>query len=100
MAFPSLVLGSFNLTDWAGVAYNTSVIAEGTSRGAPVPIEVAVKSWLQDGSVVVTQGYDNRTGTWPRRWRSRGAPTTCAWCARRSRARRRRSPRRHRLRQA
>jgi hypothetical protein len=31
MAFPSLVLGSFNLTDWAGVAYNTSVIAEGTS---------------------------------------------------------------------
>jgi hypothetical protein len=28
-----------------------------------VPIEVAVKSWLQDGSIVVTQGYDNRTVT-------------------------------------
>lgn len=61
MAIPQLVLGSFNLTDWAGVTYGTSVIAQGTSRGAPVPIEVAVKSWLQDGSIVVTQGYDNRT---------------------------------------
>lgn len=63
MAIPQLVLGSFNLMDWAGVAYSTSVIAEGTSKGAPVPIEVAVKSWLQDGSVVATQGFDNRTVT-------------------------------------
>lgn len=50
-----------NLTDWAGAAYRTSVIAQGTSKGAPVPLEMAVKSWLQDGSIVVTQGYDNRT---------------------------------------
>lgn len=63
MPAPQLTLGSFNLTDWAGVAYETSVITEGTSRGAPVPLEVAVKSWLQDGSIVVTQGYDNRTVT-------------------------------------
>lgn len=63
MGFPTLVLGDLDLTDWAGIQYNTSVIAEGTSRGAPVPIEVAVKSWLQDGSVVVTQGYDNREVT-------------------------------------
>jgi hypothetical protein len=63
MAIPSLVLGSFNLTDWSGSRFATSVIAEGTSRGTPVPIEVAVKSWLQDGSIVVTQGYDNRTVT-------------------------------------
>jgi len=61
MAIPTLTLGSFNLTDWAGTQYATSIIAEGTSKGAPVPIEVAVKSWLQDGSIVVTQGYDNRT---------------------------------------
>jgi hypothetical protein len=63
MAFPSLVLGAFNLTDWSGSAYQTQVIAEGTSKGSPVPLEVAVKSWLQDGSIVVTQGYDNRTVT-------------------------------------
>lgn len=63
MAVPQLVLGAFNLTDWLGVTYNTHVIAEGTSKGAPVPLEVAVQSWLQDGSVVVTQGYDNRTVT-------------------------------------
>lgn len=63
MALPELILGSFNLTDWAGSVYGVSVIAEGTSKGAPAPIEVAVKSWLQDGAVVVTQGYDNRTVT-------------------------------------
>lgn len=59
----TFVLGNFDLTDWAGLAYNTSVIAEGTSRGGPVSIDVAVQSWLQDGSIVVTQGYDNREVT-------------------------------------
>jgi hypothetical protein len=63
VAIPQLVLGAFNLTDWTGATYATSVIAEGTSKGAPVPLEQAVKSWLQDGSIVVTQGYDNRTVT-------------------------------------
>jgi hypothetical protein len=61
MTLPTLTLGDFDLTDWSGSNFGVSVIAEGTSRGAPVPIEVAVKSWLQDGSVVFTQGYDNRT---------------------------------------
>lgn len=60
MTFSSLVLGNFDLTDWSGMRYNTSVIAEGTSRGGPTSIDVAVQSWLQDGSVVITQGYDNR----------------------------------------
>lgn len=54
-----LVLGGFNLIN-EGSAYETSVLAEGTSRGNPVPIEVAVKSWLQDGAIVITQGHDNR----------------------------------------
>lgn len=63
MGFPSMVLGSMDLTDWSGIQFNTAVIAEGMSRGAPVPIEVAVRSWLQDGSIVVTQGYDNREVT-------------------------------------
>lgn len=53
----SLVLGGFNLINPSG---GVKVMSEGTSRGAPVPIEVAVKTWLQDGSIVVTQGYDNR----------------------------------------
>ena len=55
------------------------VMAEGTSWGAPVPIDVAIESFLQDGAIVVTQGYDNRemnvrvritAPTW-RRWRCR-----------------------------
>src|SRR4030095_16937821 len=54
---PSLVLGTFLLMNPAGTV---KVMAEGTSRGAPVALEAAVKSWLQDGSIVVTQGYDNR----------------------------------------
>jgi hypothetical protein len=53
----SLVLGAFDLTASDGT---TKVLSEGTTRGNPVPIETAVKSWLQDGSIVVTQGYDNR----------------------------------------
>lgn len=60
MAIPTLTLGSFNLTDWAGVAYRTAVMASGLSKGAPVPINTAVQSFLQDGSIVATQGYDNR----------------------------------------
>lgn len=62
MGTPSLTFGSFLLTNPAGMAGTgtTRVLSEGTSRGNPVPIDVAVKSWLQDGSVVVTQGYDNR----------------------------------------
>jgi hypothetical protein len=53
----SLLLGSTYLHGGSTAA---QVMAEGTSRGNPVPIEVAVKSWLQDGSIVVTQGHDNR----------------------------------------
>jgi hypothetical protein len=57
MAAPSLVLGAFSLTQQDG---STRVLAEGTSRGTPVPLNVAIKTWLQDGAIVVTQGYDNR----------------------------------------
>jgi hypothetical protein len=53
----SLVLGAFNLIQSNGAA---RVLAEGTSWGAPVPIEIAINSFLQDGAVVVTQGHDNR----------------------------------------
>ena len=73
MALPTLTLGNFELTDFAGATYGVSVIAEGTSRGAPVPINVAVKSWLQDGSVVVTQGFDNRDVTLRVRLRGPGS---------------------------
>ena len=55
----SLVLGAFDLTQ-AASAGRAGVEASGTTKGGPVPIDVAVKSWLQDGSIVVTQGYDNR----------------------------------------
>lgn len=60
MVTDALTLGSFLLTDPSGSAWKVGVEAEGTSKGAPVPIDVAVKSWLQNGSIVVTQGYDNR----------------------------------------
>lgn len=63
MAAPTCVLGSFSLTDISGVAYGASVIAQGTSKGSPVPIDVAVNSWLQDGSISIARGYDNRTVT-------------------------------------
>jgi hypothetical protein len=53
----SLVLGAFSLTATDGT---TQVLSEGTTRGNPMPIETAVKSWLQDGSIVVTQNHDNR----------------------------------------
>ena len=62
MPLPTLILGNFNLNDFLGKQVpGASVLAEGTSRGNPVPIEVAVRSWLQDGNIVATQGYDNRT---------------------------------------
>src|SRR4051812_17852712 len=57
MTAPSLVLGSFSLTRTDG---STRVLADGTSRGNPIPIELAINSFLQDGAIVVTQGHDNR----------------------------------------
>jgi hypothetical protein len=53
----SLLLGAFEMLRTDG---STRVMADGTSWGEPVPIEVTVKSWLQDGAIVVTQGHDNR----------------------------------------
>lgn len=70
MPLPTFHLGGFDLTDHSGLIYGCSVIAEGTSRGKPVPLNVAVKSWLQDGSIVVTQGYDNREVTLRVRFRA------------------------------
>lgn len=54
---PSLLLGAFEMIATDGSA---KVMAEGTSWGAPVSIEVAVNTFLQDGAIVVTQGHDNR----------------------------------------
>jgi hypothetical protein len=56
----SLVLGAFQMIASDGSA---RVMAEGTSWGSPVPIEVAINSFLQDGAIVVTQGHDNREVT-------------------------------------
>lgn len=61
MTLPTLTLGSFNLNDSLGLQQiGAAVMAEGTSRGNPVPIEVTIRSWLQDGNIAATQGYDNR----------------------------------------
>lgn len=54
---PTLTFGAFQLTQTNG---STRVLADGTSRGNPVPIEIVVRSWLQDGAIVAQQSYDNR----------------------------------------
>lgn len=56
----SLVLGAFQMIAPDGSA---RVMAEGTSWGEPVSIEVAIDSFLQDGAIVVTQGHNNREVT-------------------------------------
>jgi hypothetical protein len=53
----TLLLGAFDMTRSDGT---TRVLADSTSRGNPVSLEVTVKTWLQDGAVMVTQGHDNR----------------------------------------
>lgn len=57
-----LTFGAFDLFG-DGPTYRTETLAEGTDKGSPEPIEVAIRSLLQDGSVLITQGYDNRTVT-------------------------------------
>lgn len=60
MSTLGLVFGTFDLVDTHGSAYSVETLAEGTDWGKPQPIEVAIRSLLQDGSIVFTQGYDNR----------------------------------------
>lgn len=55
-----LVLGDLDLMDSQGSPFAVETLAEGTDWGNPQPIEVAVRSLLQDGSIVVHQGDDNR----------------------------------------
>src|SRR5690349_7353347 len=58
-----LVFGSFDLVDTYSSDYSVETLGEGTDWGSPEPIEQVIASLLQDGSIVVTQGYDNRTVT-------------------------------------
>jgi hypothetical protein len=55
-----LTLGSLDLIDPTGTPYAIETLSEGTDWGNPQPIEVAVRSLLQDGSIAVTEGHDNR----------------------------------------
>lgn len=43
---------------WSGGSIET--LADDATFGNPQPVEVAIRSLLQDGSIVVTQNYDNR----------------------------------------
>lgn len=57
-----LRFGNIDLTDHEGALYRVEALSaeDGTDFGNPAPIEVVLRSLLQDGSVVVSQGYDNR----------------------------------------
>lgn len=58
-----LTLGSLDLMDKAGTPFAVATEAEGTEWGNPQPIEVAIRSLLQDGSIVAHEGDDNREVT-------------------------------------
>lgn len=47
------------LTGWSA-NYTVETLADDASWGNPQPVEVAIKSLLQDGSIVATTGHDNR----------------------------------------
>lgn len=57
-----LVLGSLQLGDVGGgdASYTISALADDATWGNPAPIEVAVRTLLQNSSSVVTERYDNR----------------------------------------
>ncbi len=57
-----LVLGSLQLGDIGGgdAPYTISALADDATWGNPAPIEVAVRTLLQNSSSVVTERYDNR----------------------------------------
>jgi hypothetical protein len=60
---PGLLFGSLELADdltgWHP-DFEIHTLADDATWGNPQPIEVAVKSLLQDGSIVATTGHDNR----------------------------------------
>lgn len=61
MSRGTLRFGDFELIDTLpGASWSCEALAEGTEWGNPQPIEVAVRHLLQDGSIVATQGHDNR----------------------------------------
>jgi hypothetical protein len=59
----SLLFGSMELIDPNRIDVSIEVLAEGTTWGNPQPIEVAVRSLMQQGTNVVNRGWDNRDGT-------------------------------------
>jgi hypothetical protein len=59
----SLLFGPMELIDPNRFDVSISVLAEGTTWGNPQPIEAAVRSLMQQGTNVVTRGWDNREGT-------------------------------------
>lgn len=63
---PELTFGNLALTDPDGAlngqGFTIEAMAEGTEWGNPQPVIVAIKSLLQDGSLVQKIGDDNREG--------------------------------------
>lgn len=58
-----LLFGSLDLTAGGTGGYKFSVLADDADFGSPVPVETAIQSLLQDGSLTSTTSYDNRTTT-------------------------------------
>lgn len=60
---PELLFGSVDLMgDGIDYSLHAGGTADNTSLGSPVPITQTLDSYLQDGSLVATTGYDNRDG--------------------------------------
>lgn len=59
----SLLFGTMELIDPNRTDFTVEVVAEGTTWGNPQPIEVAIRSLMQQGSNVITRGWNNRDGT-------------------------------------
>ena len=48
----------------SGSGFTLNVEADDFTFGNPQPVEVGIRSLLQDGSIVSTQGYDNAESFW------------------------------------
>lgn len=61
---PRLTFGAVNLigtdAELAAQGYRFEALGDDMDWGNPVPIDVKVISWLQDGAIVDRSGYDNR----------------------------------------
>lgn len=63
MASAGLTLGALNLLGGGSSLYRVKTMSDGTDWGNGEPIETVLASLLQDGAVVITQGYNNREAT-------------------------------------